>query len=64
MAAAGVSMRTLQEWMAHRDIATTQLYADYATSAREAELVAAAFARETHAIEAGDERLASIHSPT
>jgi integrase len=47
MAAAGVSMRTLQEWMGHRDIATTQLYADYAPSAHEAGLVAAAFARET-----------------
>ena len=47
MAAVGVSMRTLQEWMGHRDIATTQLYADYAPSAHEAELVAAAFAHET-----------------
>ena len=44
MAAAGVPMRTLQEWMGHRDIETTQRYADYAPSAREAELVAAAFA--------------------
>ena len=35
MAAAGVPMRTLQEWMGHRDMATTQRYADYArTSAR------------------------------
>ena len=32
MAAAGVPMRTLQEWMGHRDLATTQLYADYAPS--------------------------------
>jgi site-specific recombinase XerC len=38
-------MRTLQEWMGHRDLATTQIYADYAPSAREAEMVAAAFAR-------------------
>ena len=45
MAAAGLPMRTLQEFMGHRDIATTQRYADYAPSAREAELVAAAFAR-------------------
>lgn len=43
MAAAGVAMRTLQEWMGHRDIATTQRYADYAPSAQEAALVAAAF---------------------
>ena len=46
MAAAGVPLRTLQEWMGHRDLATTQIYADYAPSAREAEMVAAAFARE------------------
>ena len=48
MAAAGVPLRTLQEWMGHRDIATTQRYADYAPSAREAEMVAAAFARGTN----------------
>ncbi len=45
MAAAGVPMRTLQEWMGHRDIQTTQRYADYAPRTRDAELVAAAFAR-------------------
>jgi integrase len=44
MAAAGVPMRTVQEWMGHKDIATTQRYADYAPSAHEAEMVAAAFA--------------------
>ena len=43
-AAAGVPMRTLQEWMGHRDIATTQRYADYAPSTHEAEMIAAAFA--------------------
>ena len=46
MAAAGVPMRTLQEWMGHRDIETTQRYADYAPRTRDAELVAAAFSRE------------------
>ncbi len=45
MAAAGVPMRTLQEWMGHRDIETTQRYADYAPRTRDAELVAAAFSR-------------------
>ena len=44
MAAAGVPMRTLQEWMGHRDIETTQRYADYAPSAGEVEFVRAAFA--------------------
>jgi integrase len=43
MAAAGVPMRTLQEWMGHRDYKTTLIYADYAPAANEAELVNAAF---------------------
>jgi integrase len=43
MAGAGVPMRTLQEWMGHRDIETTQRYADYAPSAHEAAFVEAAF---------------------
>lgn len=47
IAAAGVPLRTLQEWMGHRDLATTQIYADYSPSAREAEMIAAAFAAET-----------------
>jgi integrase len=45
MAAGGVPLRTLQEWLGHRDLATTQIYADYAPSPREAEMVATAFAR-------------------
>ena len=44
MAAAGVPMRTLQEWMGHRDFKTTLIYADYAPSANEAEMVNDAFA--------------------
>ncbi len=40
-------MRTLQEWMGHRDIATTQRYADYAPSTHEADLIAAAFGSRT-----------------
>jgi integrase len=32
MAARGVPMRTLQEWMGHRDFATTLIYADFAPS--------------------------------
>jgi integrase len=44
MAAAGVPMRTLQEWMGHRDLRTTLIYADYAPGAREVELVNEAFA--------------------
>jgi integrase len=44
MAAAGVPLVTLQEWMGHRDVQTTQIYTAYAPRARDAELVAAAFA--------------------
>jgi integrase len=43
MAAPGIPMRTLQEWLGHRDFATTLIYADYQPSAREADLVDAAF---------------------
>ena len=37
-------MRTLQEWMGHRDIQTRQRYADYAPAHDEAATVARAFA--------------------
>jgi integrase len=43
MAAAGVVLRTLQEWMGHRDFKTTLIYADYQPSAGEAELIERAF---------------------
>ena len=43
MAAAGVPLRTLQEWMGHADSKTTQIYADYSPSANEAAIVDAAF---------------------
>jgi integrase len=46
MSASGVSMRTLQEYMGHRDIQTTQIYADYAPSVHEVAQVNAAFAVE------------------
>ncbi len=45
MAAAGVPIRTLQEWLGHKHISTTLRYADYAPSGREGEMIAAAFAR-------------------
>lgn len=43
MAAAGTSMRTLQELMGHTNLNTTQIYADYAPSEHEVHLVDAAF---------------------
>ena len=45
MAGKGTPMRTLQEWMGHRDIKTTERYADYAPKIADAQLVEAAFAR-------------------
>lgn len=50
MAAAGVPMRTLQEWMGHRDIGTTQRYADYAP-AHEAAMIGRAFSAAPSSIE-------------
>jgi integrase len=38
-----VSLRILQEWMGHRDLKTTQIYADHMPGEREAQLIDAAF---------------------
>jgi integrase len=43
MAAAGVPLRTIQQWMGHADSKTTQVYAHYQPSAGEANVVDAAF---------------------
>lgn len=45
LAAQGVPMRSLQEWMGHKDIQTTQRYADYCPNPGERDVVDAAFAR-------------------
>lgn len=42
-ASAGISLRTLQERLGHRDFTTTLIYADYAPNPHEAELVELAF---------------------
>jgi integrase len=44
MAAQGVPLRTLMEWMGHRDLKTVQIYADYSPGQKEAEYVNSAFA--------------------
>jgi site-specific recombinase XerD len=44
MAAAGVPLRTIQHWMGHADMKTTQIYAHYQPSHDEARLVDEAFA--------------------
>ena len=41
-------MRTLQEWMGHRDFKTTLIYADYMPGAQEADLVDRAFGLGTN----------------
>ena len=44
VAASGdVSLRTLQEWMGHKDSKTTLIYADYLPDPREAAIVSDAF---------------------
>ncbi|WP_146175355.1 tyrosine-type recombinase/integrase [Paraconexibacter algicola] len=43
-AAAGVPLRTLQEWMGHRDYKTTLIYADYAPRSQERQMMERAFA--------------------
>lgn len=45
-AAAGVPLRTLQEWMGHRDYKTTLIYADYAPRTHEKALMERAFQRD------------------
>jgi len=54
MAARGVPMRTLQEWMGHKDIATTQRYADYAPRHDERQLVQSAFAVDSRPLSPPD----------
>jgi integrase len=43
LAAAGVPLVKLQEWLGHEDIATTQIYIDYQPSDGDAELIERAF---------------------
>ena len=46
LAAFGQPMRTIQEFLGHADSKTTQIYAHYAPSAHEVEMVNAAFSEE------------------
>jgi integrase len=43
LAAAGVPLRTIQEYLGHADLKTTQIYAHYAPSEHEVQLVDDAF---------------------
>ncbi len=57
MAATGVPMRTLQEWMGHANINTTEIYADYRPSESERDWARAAFDGPTKSAHAQDPRL-------
>ncbi len=64
MAGVGVPMRTLQEWMGHRDFKTTLIYADYSPSEREREWIEVAFARSPAPAATEFERgNPALHSP-
>jgi integrase len=43
LAAAGIPLRTIQEYLGHANLKTTQIYARYAPSAREVDLINEAF---------------------
>jgi integrase len=43
LAAAGVPLRTIQEFLGHADLKTTQIYAHYAPSAHEVQAINDAF---------------------
>lgn len=62
MAAAGVPLRTIQEWMGHADFKTTQIYAEYAPSGDEAALVDRAFEAQFE-LDASLKKLPTIGSP-
>ncbi len=55
-ASAGVPLRTIQEWMGHENIVTTERYASHMPRSKDAALISAAFAVGTAALEAAPQR--------
>ena len=51
LAASGQPLRAIQEFLGHADSKTTQIYAHYAPSEHEVEMVNAAFAEESRAVD-------------
>jgi integrase len=54
LAASGHPLRTIQEFLGHADSKTTQIYAHYAPSAREVQMVNEAFTRASGDDDADD----------
>ena len=50
LAASGQPLRTIQEFLGHADSKTTQIYAHYAPSEREVQMVNEAFATEASSV--------------
>lgn len=63
LAATGVPLRTIQEFMGHADTKTTQIYVHYARSEHEIQLVDDAFASESEQITTPDPQTTGSDSP-
>jgi integrase len=64
LAASGQPMRTIQEFLGHADSKTTQIYAHYAPSEREVEMVNKAFAPGADGVEETESEPAAGDGPT
>jgi integrase len=64
LAASGQPMRTIQEFLGHADSKTTQIYAHYAPSEREVEMVNKAFAPDAAGVEETESEPATGDGPT
>lgn len=63
LAATGVPLRTIQEFMGHADTKTTQIYVHYARSEHEIQLVDDAFASQPEQTPTADPQTTSSDSP-
>ena len=64
LAASGVPLRTIQEFMGHADTKTTQIYVHYARSEHEIQLVDDAFASESKHTPFGDSPATGSEAPS